>query len=63
MKKKPEILKAALVGFGIAITLAGAFGVIAAAVTLAWLKMAGAACAFGVGMTMILIGGNTDGES
>ena len=57
MKDKQSIIKALMFGFGFALALAGFCGTIAAACHFTWRGMICAVCAFGVGLTMILIGG------
>lgn len=57
MKDKQSIIKALMFGFGFALALAGFCGTIAAACCFTWPGMLCAVCTFGVGLTMILVGG------
>lgn len=57
MKDKRNIIKSVLFGFGFALALAGFCGTIAAACRFTWPGMLCAVCTFGVGLTMILVGG------
>ncbi|MBR6029197.1 MAG: hypothetical protein IKP40_08895 [Clostridia bacterium] len=60
MKDKQSIINALIFGFGDALALAGFCGTIAAACHFTWLGMICAVCAFGGGLTMILIGGDME---
>ena len=55
--KREKAIKATLFGFGFALALAGFCGTIAAACRFTWPGMLCAVCTFGVGLTMILVGG------
>ena len=55
--RRKDIVKAVLFGFGFALIIAGFCMIIAAACKFTWLKMIGAVCAFGSGLTMVLTGG------
>lgn len=55
--KREKAIKATLFGFGFALALAGFCMIIASACEFTWPGMIGSFLAFGMGLTMILIGG------